>query len=41
MQLYAKAVYYELLGDYPRVHRIKELISILIKKLRAKEFQEK
>jgi HEPN domain-containing protein len=40
MQLYAKAVYYELLGDYPRGHRIKEVISILIKELRVKEFQE-
>jgi HEPN domain-containing protein len=40
MQLYTKAVYYEPLGDYPREHRIKELISILIKELRAKEFQE-
>ena len=40
MQLYTKTVYYEPLGDYPRGHRIKELISILIKELRAKEFQE-
>jgi HEPN domain-containing protein len=40
MQLYAKAVYYEPLGDYLRGHRIKELISILIKELRVKEFQE-
>jgi HEPN domain-containing protein len=38
MQLYIKAVHYELFGDIIRGHRLRELLSILIRELRRHGF---
>jgi HEPN domain-containing protein len=40
MQLYIKAVYYELFGDLVRGHRLRELISILARSLDKRGFNE-
>jgi HEPN domain-containing protein len=38
IQLYTKAVYYELFGDLIRGHRLRELLSLLIRELRKYGF---
>jgi HEPN domain-containing protein len=40
VQLYIKAVYYELFGDLVRGHRLRELISILARSLDKHCFNE-
>ena len=40
MQLYVKAVYYELFGDIIRGHRLRELLSILIMSLDRHGFSD-
>ncbi|WP_440059480.1 HEPN domain-containing protein [Thermogladius sp. 4427co] len=40
MQLYIKAVYYELFGEKVRGHRLRELLSVFVKMLEAHGFRD-
>lgn len=40
MQLYIKAVYYELFGERVRGHRLRELLSLFVKMLEAQGFKD-